>query len=113
MLDGRVSGSICHGKNLELLWSIIRTYLIIDKTPLLQERMHPHDCTNISRKISSTGRDGKVFGRVEAVGVDHEVAVVFVDDGGFASVSVIEELGQSLSFKRVDDVHVEPGAVAG
>lgn len=53
--------------------------------------MDSHNGANISCKVSSAGSDGEVFGWIEAVGVDHEVAVVLIDCRGFASVAAIEE----------------------
>jgi hypothetical protein len=54
--------------------------------------MDAHNRTDVSGKISPAGSDGKVLYWVEAVGVDHEVPVVFVDGWGLASVSIVEEL---------------------
>ena len=70
------------------------SYLVIDETPLFQKSMHPHDCTHIASEIPSTRSDCLVFNRIESIRVDHEVAIVLVYSGCFASVSTIEELGQ-------------------
>jgi len=72
--------------------SSIRVDLVIDQTPLLQKPVNSHDRADITGQISSTCRDGQVLSWVESVGVDHEVAIVFVDGGCFASVSAGKEL---------------------
>ena len=54
------------------------TYLIIDQTPLFQERVNAHDGAYITRKISSASGESKVLRWPQSVRVDHEVAVVFV-----------------------------------
>jgi hypothetical protein len=74
--------------------------------------MDAHDCADISSQVPSTGRDGEVLGRVQAVCVDHEVAVVAVHSRRLAAVAVVEELGQGLALAVVDVSHVEPGRVA-
>ena len=53
--------------------------------------MDSHNGANISCKVSSAGSDSEVLGGIEAVSVDHEVAVVLVDRRCFASVAAIEE----------------------
>ena len=53
--------------------------------------MYSHNGANISCKISSTGSNGEVFRGIEAICVDHEVAVVLIDCWRFASVATIEE----------------------
>lgn len=75
--------------------------------------MHSHDGTDIASQIPSTGRDGEVFGRVEAVCVDHEVAVVLIYSRSFAPVATVEKLCHGLSLNVVNCVHVEPSTVAG
>ena len=75
--------------------------------------MDTHDGTDVAGEIAATGGDGEVLGGVEAVGVNHEVAVVAVDCGRLAAVAAIEELGQGLALAEVDVAHVEPGSVAG
>jgi hypothetical protein len=91
----------------------IVAYLVVDEAPLLEEGVHAHNGADISSQIPPAGSDGQVLGRVEAVGVDHEVAVVAVDGGGLAAVAAVEELGQSLALAVVDIAHVEPGRIAG
>src|SRR5258708_4879970 len=73
--------------------------------------MDSHNSANISSQIPSASSDGQVLYGVQPVGVDHEVAVVLVDGWSLASVSVVEELWQGLSFDIIDVVHVEPAAV--
>ena len=75
--------------------------------------MNPHNRTDISSQISPASSDREVFYRIETVRVDLKVSVVFVYSWGFASISVVEDLWEGLSFDIVDLVHVKPGAVAG
>lgn len=88
-------------------------YLVVDQAPLLEKSVDTHDGADISRKVPPTCRDSQVFGRVQAVCVDHEIAIVLVDGRGLASVTGVEELGQGLAFEVVYLMHIEPGAVAG
>lgn len=74
--------------------------------------MNSHDGANISRKISSACCHGKIFHWIQAIGVDHEVSVVFVDSWCLAAITVVEEFRQRLFLKVVDLMHVEPGTVA-
>lgn len=53
--------------------------------------MYSHNGADISCKISSTGSDGEVFRWIEAICVDHEIAVILIDCWRFASVATIEE----------------------
>src|SRR4051794_29274903 len=89
------------------------TYLIVDETPLLEEGVNAHYGTDIASQVAPAGSDGEILRGVEAVSVDHEVAVVLVHIGRLAPVPAVEELWQSLALDVVDGVHVEPGAVAG
>lgn len=75
--------------------------------------MHAHNRTDIAGQIAAAGGDGKVLDRVQAIGVDHKIAVVLVYRRSLAPVPVVEELWQRLPLDVVDGVHVEPGAVAG
>lgn len=74
--------------------------------------MHTHNGANITSQVSAAGSDSEIFDRVQTVGVDHEIAVVFIHSRGFASVAVVEELGHGLALNLVDGIHVEPGRVA-
>ncbi len=38
------------------------------------------------------GSDGEVFGRIETISIDHDIAVVLVDCRCFASIATIEKL---------------------
>lgn len=89
-----------------------KTNLIVDQTPLLEEGVHPHDGAHVSREVAPAGSNCKILARVEAVGVDHEVAVVLVHVGGLAAVSVVEELRERLLLYLVDGSHIEPCTVA-
>jgi len=91
----------------------IVAYLVVDEAPLLEEGVDAHDGADISSQVPPAGSDGQVLGRVEAVGVDHEVAVVAVDGGRLAAVAAVEELWQGLALAVVDVAHVEPGRIAG
>lgn len=88
------------------------TYLVVDQTPLLKEGMDSHDGANITSQVSTASRYCQILDGVQSVGIDHKVAIVFVDSGGFASVAVVEELGHGLAFDVVNRVHVEPGTIA-
>ena len=75
--------------------------------------MNTHDGADISGQVPSAGGNGQVLGGVQAVRVDHEVAVVTVDSRRLAAVAAVEELGQGLALAVVDVAHVEPCRVAG
>ena len=53
---------------------------------------------------------GQIFGRVEAVSVDHEVPVREINFRRLAPVLSVEEFRQSPLLDRVDGVVVEPRA---
>lgn len=84
------------------------THLVVDQAPLLQEGMHPHDRSYISRQVSSTRRHGQIFGRVQPIGVDHEIPIILVDLRRLASVLSAEEFGQGFTFEGVHGGEVEP-----
>src|ERR1700709_2038692 len=92
---------------------LITSYLIVDEAPLLEERVHSHNSTNISSQISAAGGNGQVFNRVEAICIDHEISVVLVHSWSLTSISVVEEFRKSFSFNAVNFMHVEPGTVTG
>lgn len=75
--------------------------------------MDPHDCAHITSQVPSASRHREVLGRVQSVGVDHEIAVILIDSMRLASVAMVKEFWQSLDLGRVDIVHVKPGAIAG
>lgn len=75
--------------------------------------MDSHDSTNISGEISSTCCDCKVFGRIEAVRIDHEVTVVLVNGWCLASIAAIEEFREGPLLGLVDRMHVKPCTVTG
>lgn len=87
------------------------SYLIVDKSPLFQERMYSHDGADIASQVPSTRRDCEILDGIQAVGVDHKITVVLVDGRCFASVSTVEEFGQGFLFQRVYGLHVKPCAV--
>jgi hypothetical protein len=89
----------------------MKTNLVVDQAPLLEERVYPHYGAHVSREVAPAGSNSKILARVEAVGVDHEVAVVLVHVRGLATVSVVEEFRQGLLLDLVDGVHVEPCTV--
>lgn len=66
-------------------------YLVIDQTPLLEERVNSHNCANITRQISPAGSNGKIFHWVQPVGIDHKISVVLVHSWCLAAIAVIEE----------------------
>ena len=74
--------------------------------------MNSHDSTNISSKIPPTCGNCKVLGRIKAISIDHEIAVVFIDGRCFAAVSIVEELGHCLFLKSIDGMHIKPSTVA-
>lgn len=86
-------------------------YLVVDKSPLFEERMHAHDGANVSRQVSSAGGDSEVLRRPQPVRVDHEVAVVLVNRRCLAPVPRVEELWHGAPFYGVDFGHVEPRRV--
>jgi hypothetical protein len=58
---------------------------------LFKESVDAHNSTNIASQISPTSGDSQVLDWIEAVSVDHEIAVVFVHGWSFASISAVEE----------------------
>lgn len=86
-------------------------YLVVDKSPLLQELVHAHDSTHISSQVPSACSHCEVLCRVQSVCVDHEITVVLVDRRSLAPVAVVEELGKCLLLNVVNSRHVEPCAV--
>lgn len=74
--------------------------------------MHAHDGAHITSQVAAASRDGEVLNRVEAVCVNHKIAVILVYGRGLAAIPVVEEFGQGLALDVVDGVHVEPCAVA-
>ncbi len=103
----------CVSKGLEIAAKASISHLIVDETPLLEERVHAHNRTDIAGQVTAAGSDCKIFHRVQPVGVDHKVAIILVYRRGLAPVPVVEELWQRLPLNAVDGVHVEPSAVAG
>ncbi len=75
--------------------------------------MDSHDSAYISGKIPSACGDCEVFGRVEAVRIDHEVTVVFIDSWCLASVAAVEEFWEASLLGFVNRMHVKPGTVTG
>ena len=90
----------------------IKVYLVIDQTPLLKERVDSHDGTNIASKISSARSDCKIFHRVQSVGIDHEVSIIFVHGLRLAAITVVEKFRQGLLLQVVYLMHVKPSTVA-
>lgn len=89
-----------------------RAYLIVNQSPLLQKGVNAHDSANITSQIPSASRDSQILDGVKTICVDHEITIVLVDGRCFASVSVVEEFGHGLALDFVDNIHIEPGAVA-
>jgi len=112
MADGRVSGSILPIISRGQRSDSIQYYLVVDQAPLLEKGVDSHYSANISSKIAPASGDCEIFRWVETVGVDHEVAIVFVDGWCLASIATIEELWEAFLLCIVDGVHIEPGAVA-
>lgn len=75
--------------------------------------MNTHYSTNITRQIPAAGGDRQILDRVQSVGVDHEVSVIFVDCRSLASVTTVEELCHCFLFQGVDRMHIEPRCVTG
>jgi hypothetical protein len=90
---------------------VLKANLIVDETPLLKEGMNSHDCADISCQVPSACGHRQVLHWVQTVCVDHEVSVILVYGWCLASISVVEELWESLSFNGVDLVHIEPSTV--
>ena len=70
-----------------------KTNLIIYQSPLFQKGMNAHYRANIACEISPAGCDSKIFGGVQTVGVDHEIAIVLVYQWRLGSISIVEKLG--------------------
>jgi hypothetical protein len=87
---------------------LCNTHLIVDQTPLLEESVHPHDCTHISRQVPPTSGNGKILCRIETVRVDHEISVILVNLGRFTSVLPAEKFWQRLPLERMNGAQVEP-----
>lgn len=75
--------------------------------------MNAHNSANIASQVPAAGCDCQIFNRVEAICVDHKIAIILVDSWCFAPVPVVEELGHSFTLDFVNSIHVEPGTVAG
>jgi hypothetical protein len=73
--------------------------------------VNAHDRAHITGQVPATGCHSQVFDGVEAICVDHKIAVVLINSRRLASVSVVEELRHGLALDIVDGVHVEPCAV--
>lgn len=74
--------------------------------------MHAHDGADVARQVSPARRARYVLGRVQAVRIDHEVAIRQVYLRGLGLVLAVEELGQGSLLHRVYRVVVEPRRVA-
>jgi hypothetical protein len=75
--------------------------------------MDAHDGADIASQIPSACRDGQVLDWIQAVGVDHEVAIVLVHGWSLTAVPAVKKFWQGFSFDVVDVAHIEPGAIAG
>ena len=73
--------------------------------------MYADHRADVAGQVPPAGRRGEVLGRVEAVRVDHEVAVAQINLGSLALVPAVEELREGALLDGVDAVVVEPGAV--
>ena len=56
-------------------------YLIVEESPLLQDRMNPDDRTNIPRQIPPASCHSQVLVGIQSVGIYHEISVIHVDLG--------------------------------
>ena len=56
--------------------------LVVDESPLLEEGVYADHRADVAGQVPPAGRRGEVLGRVEAVRVDHEVAVAQINLGG-------------------------------
>ena len=56
--------------------------LVVDESPLLEEGVDADHGADVAGQVPPAGRRGEVLGRVEAVRVDHEVAVAEINLGG-------------------------------
>ena len=112
---GRVgeNGEVRGAGRSERRRSLVVVHLIVDEAPLLEKRVHAHDGAHVAGQIAATRRRRQVLARVEAIRVDHEVAVAHVDLGRFALVLVVEELGQRALLDLVQRRVVEPRRVRG
>lgn len=70
--------------------------------------MDSHDTTDISGQIAPARSDCKIFVRIKAVRIDHEVAIVFIDRRRLAAIPIVEKLRHGFPLNVVDFVHVEP-----
>jgi hypothetical protein len=59
--------------------SEVKTDLVVDESPLLQECVNTHDSTDVTCKVSSARGDSEILCRSESVRIDHEVAIILVD----------------------------------
>ena len=74
--------------------------------------MDSHNGTDVASKISPASSDSEVFRWIEAVSVYHKIAVIFIDRWCLASVSAVEEFWKASLLSIVDDMHIEPSAIA-
>lgn len=84
------------------VYSVRSPHLVIDQTPLFQERMNPHDGTNISTQVPPTSGNGKILLRLKSISMDHKIAIILVNCGYFGSILAIEEFRQGASFDGMD-----------
>ena len=73
--------------------------------------MNSHNRTDISCQIPTAGGDSKILDRIQTIGVDHEISVVFINSGGLASIPAIKELCEGLLLNWMNGVHVEPRGI--
>lgn len=73
--------------------------------------MHSHNSADVAGQIAPTGSESQILRGIEPIGVDHKVAVFFVDGGRLASVASIKELRQTFSLDGVDVAEIKPGRV--
>jgi len=73
-------------------------HLVVDQAPLLKKGVNASDGAHISHKISAAGSHGQVLRWIQAVGVDHEIAIFLVNSRVLGLIFLVEKLRQGLPF---------------
>lgn len=92
-------------------WSGIRIDLVVEQTPLLQERVQPDYGADVSSQVPPTCRRRYVLKRVQSIGIDHEVTIRHIDIHRLALVFAVEELGHRTLLDLMHSVIVEPRCI--
>ena len=74
--------------------------------------MYSHNSANVTGEVPPASCDCEIFGRIESIGIDHEIAIVLVDARRFAAIPTVEEFGDALHLCLMYCIHIKPGTIA-